>query len=96
MPITDFNSMMVRLEDTSIDLYGITINEFQFHDGAIGSDVPGRELILIHPFQFHDGAIGRALPVNLNRLYLKFQFHDGAIGSWIAWYNSQCPRISIP
>jgi len=50
--------MMVRLEVSVKGISTSRTNAFQFHDGAIGSDINKLTANADPPFQFHDGAIG--------------------------------------
>ena len=57
LSVNNFNSIKVRLEQTFYISDKLTLSLFQFHKGAIRTDVSARNLFTAKIFQFHKGAI---------------------------------------
>ena len=78
MTIQNFNSIKVRLEQTTV-LTPVVISSFQFHKGTIRTAVNRLMYDNVFRFQFHKGTIRTARATDQFSSESLFQFHKGTI-----------------
>ncbi len=76
---TCFNSKMVRLKVTVLDILSVGDRMFQFQNGSIKSMSKDPAFLFYPKFQFQNGSIKRLGLKSGKKYYFLFQFQNGSI-----------------